>query len=161
MLREILFRGKNPFTKKWHTGLLCHLVDGDEWFISNSHGIATAYKIDPETVGQYTGLTDSNGNKIFEGDIIRYADLYDYECYLESLDNPEAYSEWDLEAMWTVDAVVYGGDYYPAFDLHKHGFDANALSELHESGLYHYEVVGNIHDNPELVKGEISGGGRS
>lgn len=108
-------------------------------------------------VEQYTGLTDKNGKRIFEGDIIRYADLYDYNCYLESIDNPEVYDNIDLGNIWTIDEVVYGIKVsYPAFDLNKHDFETNGLSELSESGQYFYEVIGNIHDNSELLKGGAS-----
>ena len=166
-MREILFRGKSAEDGKWFTGQLLHfkspvsekelnvVVEGCEWDDSNEwFNIGRRAKVVPETVGQYTGLTDRNGKKIFEGDIIRYADLYDYNCYLESIDNPEVYDNIDLGNIWTIDEVVYGIKVgYPAFDLNKHDFETNGLSELSESGQYFYEVIGNIHDNPELLKG--------
>lgn len=166
-MREILFRGKSVEDGKWFTGQLlrlkssvsgkelnvivegCEWDDSDEWF-----NIFKMAKVVPETVGQFTGLTDNNGKRIFEGDIIRYADLYDYNCYLESIDNPEVYDNIDLGNIWTIDEVVYGIKVgYPAFDLKKHDFETNGLSELSESGQYFYEVISNIHDNPELLKG--------
>lgn len=156
-MREILFRGKRKDNGEW--------VQGDLW--CNPYGkraicIVSQFsdqsttggnEVIPETVGQYTGLTDENGKKIFEGDIIRYADLYDYNCYLESIDNPEVYDNVDLSYILTIDEVVYGiKDGYPAFDLNKHDFEANGLSELSESGQYFYEVIGNVCDNPELLE---------
>ena len=158
MNREILFRGKRKDNGEWVQGdLWCNPYGEREICIVspiNNQGTTGGNEVIPETIGQYTGLTDKNGRKIFEGDIIRYADLYDYNCYLESIDNPEVYDNIDLGNIWTIDEVVYGIKVgYPAFDLNKHDFETNGLSELSESGQYFYEVIGNIHDNPELLKG--------
>lgn len=157
-IRTIIFRGKRKDNGEWIEGSLCTTIPSDEDFYTISYfdfeGYYVEKKVIPETVGQYTGLTDNNGKKIFEGDIIRYADLYDYNRYLESIDNPEVYDNIDLGNIWTIDEVVYGIKVgYPAFDLNKHDFETNGLSELSESGQYFYEVIGNIHDNPELLKG--------
>ena len=153
-MREIVFRGKRADNGKWIQGSL--FSEGTRFEIvrstCNTVGIE-GVEVIPETIGQYTGLKDNNGKRIFEGDIIRYADLYDYNCYLESIDNPEVYDNIDLGNIWTIDEVVYGIKVgYPAFDLNKHDFETNGLSELSESGQYFYEVIGNIHDNPELLK---------
>lgn len=156
-MREILFRGKREDNGQWVIGFLSktrgldnklHIcIDYEE------KGLMCSSIVVPTTIGQYTGLTDKNGTKIFEGDIIRYADMYDYNCYLESLDNTEAYDKIDFGYIWTVDEIVYGiKTGYPAFDLNNHDWDCNGLSELNESGNYFYEVIGNIHDNLELLR---------
>ena len=166
-MREILFRGKRIDNGEWVEGQLLYfkasvgtevlalIVESCEWDNSNEwFNLGKRAKVIPETVGQYTGLEDKNGKRIFEGDIIRYADLYDYNCYLESIDNLEVYDNIDLGNIWAIDEVVYGIKVgYPAFDLNKHDFETNGLSELSESGQYFYEVIGNIHDTPELLKG--------
>lgn len=160
-MRDIIFRGKRNDTGEWVEGYyVClggtyHYILTGKLVISHGTVLFKKYIVIPETVGQYTGLTDINGKKIFEGDIIRYADMYDYNCYLESLDNVEAYDGVDYGNIWTVDEVVYGIKVgYPAFDLNRHDFEVNGLSELVESRQYQYEVVGNIYDNPEMLKGE-------
>ena len=159
-MREILFRGKRIDNGEWVEGFY-HFA---KWYLNGNFtgkityyirpiGAQDAYQVDPKTVGQFTGLTDKNGKKIFEGDIIRYADEYKYRMYLESLECPEEYEGVDFSDLWTVDEVIYGIKVgYPAFDLRKHDFESNGLSELHESCNYFYEVIGNIHDNPELLE---------
>lgn len=151
-MREILFRGKAKIGEMWVYGDLRQWSEKRKGIYS--YKLGHTIEVIPETIGQYTGLTDINGTKIFEGDIIRYADMYDYNCYLESLDFPEEYEENAFENMWTIDEVVYGIKVgYPAFDLNKHDWEVNGLSNLNESGQYFYEVIGNIHDNPELLGG--------
>ena len=134
-MREILFRGKTPSQDK-------HFDDG-EWvqgfytcFNGKEHRIYSGYSetdcgdyypdwcnVRPETVGRYTGLTDKNGKKIFEGDIVEYA--RDEEI------GEIAYHE--SEAMFVVEFDTWLTD----FD-HMYGKDL--------------EVIGNIHDTPELLR---------
>lgn len=142
-MREILFRGKRKDNGEWVTsgniirfnpedgetpifipGLnercLC-VHDADDNILSFEK--ANFYKVDPDTVGQFTGLTDKNGTKIFEGDI-----------------------------------VLITGYEYPALIRFRHcGFEylhrcvATQLSMLVGTDA-EFEVIGNIHDNPELLR---------
>lgn len=126
-MREVLFRGK-ALCGKWVEGLP-YEVDGVIGCIRVKEQIQdiifyTTYKVIPETVGQYTGLTDKNGKKIFEGDIVLYA--RDEEL------GQISYHEG--EAMFVVEFDTWVTD----FD-HMYGKDL--------------EIIGNIHDNPELMKG--------
>lgn len=157
-MREILFRGAQKVDGSksliWYEGSLIIETDdytGErEYYIQNENG---SYLVIPETVGQYTGLTDKNGKKIFEWDIVRYADIDEYQYYLECKKSPEDYDEKLFENMWTIGYITYGNKLgYPAFDMNIHDFECNALSELYVSHQYFYEVIGNNHDNPELLK---------
>jgi len=158
MDREILFKAKHEDNGEWVEGSLS-IQNGE---ITNDGKRIFEYRImglrgeidyvDPATVCQYTGLTDSNGKKIWENDIIRYADKLEFNCYVESLENPEDYEGYVYRDIFTVDKVVCGiGHDYPAFDLYDHQFDCNGLSEL-IGGNWHFEVIGNIFDNPELLE---------
>lgn len=160
-MREILFRGKRIDNGEWEEGFVFDdgLIDSEKMFIGsivieNNKITGRCFcEVDPSTVGQYTGLKDKNGKRIFEGDIIKYAYNLDYDCYLESIERPEDYEGCDYSDIFTIDKVVYCDESdYPAFDLDKHNFDCNGLAELVASMEYHYEVIGNIHDNPEPME---------
>lgn len=125
MNREILFRGKDRYNS-WVFGLLWKKKhnDGDRIYISHfpdSDDFEDVVWVIPETVGQFTGLLDKNGKKIFEGDIV------------------ESYAVYGLvvfeDGMFTLDKsanVNFGGHKQPLCY-----FDA-------------IEVTGNIHDNKEI-----------
>ena len=135
-MREILFRGKRIDNGELIEGF--YAKSGDRNFILIDNDFAVGYvimkEVYPETVGQFTGLTDKNGKKIFEGDIVRYQPEY----WCEPLQSVVGYcaDKWN----------------YPAFDLKDHDYEANGLQCAHEEGGC--EVIGNIHDNPELLEVE-------
>ena len=151
-MREILFRGKGTsgFSNgKWREGYYVK----DFWMPTNKgYGIIPSNQedggyceVDPATVGQYTGLTDKNGNKIFEGDLLD-GDKYPYI-------NDTGEHNYFAEVVWF--------DNCPAFGLciHKHPLSAvRGISEgncdiIEDFDSSKWEVIGNIHDNPELLKG--------
>lgn len=121
-MREILFRGKG-IKGFWNKGLLAHI--GNAWYISNKAGVATAFEVIPETIGQYTGLTDKNGKRIFEGDIVNFKTIaYTFKKCVVKYD--EQYAR------------------FACIDFNKAGFPMDIS--------FVYEIIGNIHDNPELIK---------
>lgn len=149
-MREILFRGKG-IKGFWDKGLLAHI--GNAWYISNKAGVATAFEVIPETIGQYTGLTDKNGTKIFEGDIFKFNDEVWESCYTSCGDE---YDSWEVENY----GVVGFDEDRVCFDFIKYKFNENSVeADLHENHdiefadfISELEVIGNIHDNPELLE---------
>lgn len=136
-MREILFRGKT-YNDKWVQGLLVQMDDHLTQIRKlGSDGIGYYdYSIVPSTVGQYTGLTDKNGKKIFEGDILKI--IHKYQSPFD--DDTKEYTDITTD-------VVFFDDEGLCFSYGKSPFLCVADNVTAE-----YEVVGNIHDNPELLE---------
>ena len=135
-MREIIFRGKRIDNGEWVNGMpfisknCCKMIfamalhpdfveDGNVYY-------SEGYPVDLETVGQYTGLTDKNGNRIFEGDIIK--------------------------RFWLGAEIIYCVQY----DGENASFIGKAMNKrgftTFDTDGEMFEVIGNIHDNPELLE---------
>lgn len=135
-MREILFRGKDKENGKWITGFLVSSKHIGDW--------VTAWTVDPKTVGPFTGLTDKNGKKVFEGDILKFTDTnaeYEWIGKVE-FGNPNAEYNWGFQ-------LVYISGTKPNTDI-------LLWFDMEETGAF-CEVIGNIHDNPELLGGAEDG----
>ena len=134
-MREILFRGKRTDNGKWIYGNYCYveLIDksGYEDLIIEQPADGETRRVIPKTVGQYTGLKDKNGKRIFEGDIV----------YCKSrLDNANM-------------VVIFEcGQFRMVLSENYRSYQTN--SGFYDINCFDKEVIGNIHDNPELLKGE-------
>ena len=149
-MRRILFRGKRKDNGEWVYGdLIKNLIYdgrekemriGDIYFEHNEdiHGTAVR-KVIPETVGQFIGICDKNGNKIFEGDIIHIKCGYGLSAFVGK--GIVFFDEKRLQ--FRVKSVK------PAsFDSEK----GNVYDECDFTVIDSYEVIGNIHDNPRLLE---------
>lgn len=134
-MREILFRGKREDNREWVEGSLSFeygeaTQDGNRKVDYRILGMrCDCDYVIPETVGQYTGLTDKNGKKIFEGDIVKdhESGLYGEVVFATAQDG------FDGISGFMVDDINDGLQNY--------------------NGFWHFvEIIGNIHDNPELLK---------
>lgn len=134
-MREILFRGKREDNREWVEGSLSleygeATQDGNRKVDYRILGMrCDCDYVIPETVGQYTGLTDKNGKKIFEGDIVKdhESGLYGEVVFSTAQDG------FDGMSGFMVDDINDGLQNY--------------------NGFWHLvEIIGNIHDNPELLK---------
>ena len=121
---DIVFRGKSKSTGEWVEGSLIgndvivgKIVEFEEDYFCTEFW----YKVDPETVGQFTGMTDKKGKKLFEGDV---------------------YSMGEKNILYVV-----------IFD--KSQFIGKQVGNRSLAGLEYWksdiEIIGNIHDNPELL----------
>ena len=129
-MREILFRGKakNRFRSPWVEGYFMDIIgDGTPYIATitptnDKEAIIDGEIVIPETIGQYIGLTDKNGKKIFEGDFIKFFN----HIYKVEFDERTCKFSGRLREQWSAQLSK---------DLEKQ-----------------YEVIGNIHDNPQLLK---------
>ena len=167
-MREILFRGKRADYGEWIEGYYAkqsnhacfahelkyqHFIFKDVCLDFNLGGLQE-FEIIPETVGQYTGLTDKNGVRIFEGDIFKFDDEVWESSYTS------CGTEYDSFAVENYGVVGFDED-MARFDFIKYKFSENSVeADLHENHTIDFsefvcelEVIGNIHDNPELVEG--------
>ena len=143
-MRERLSRGKRVDNGGWTYGYLfkCWGRSYLLWGMDGDNPIKE--EVYPETVGDYTGLTDKNGKGICEGDIVRlhyFYTAYDYNTL-------GAYEEED-----TFVATIRIWDMGVGFDR-ADGKGCGYLHELIESPQDEIEVIGTIHDNPELLEEE-------
>ena len=115
-MREILFRGKRIDSGEWVYGNMYKIAIDLNPFILTGGKRGCSYQVDGETVGQYTGLKDKNGNNIFEGDILALRNGIPCVVRFEN----------------------------GAFVLENTSIPMRFANK--------FEVIGNVHDNPELLE---------
>ena len=138
-MRTIKFRGKRNHSEEWHYG---HYTQGAFFHPASEEGTVRhlihadmLYDVNPATVGQFTGLYDNDGKEIYEGDLIEV--------------NGRLFGvvEWHKDGYFFINDTIVGvrndgGEYSPIGEMVRyfsnHGHD--------------FSVIGNIHDNPELLK---------
>ena len=155
-MREILFRGKTD-NGEWVEGYYVYDESGQTTeeptvYICylNQHPCGWAllpYKVIPETVGQYTGLTDKNGTKIFEGDI-----------FVDKEDEIASVVEFRNGMFCLVDYGITGALMPYGYDETAGGFGECDCQPMDNYNIYTMQIDGNIHDNPELLKGGADNG---
>ncbi|MCM1079110.1 MAG: YopX family protein [Bacteroidales bacterium] len=150
MNRIIKFRGKDFQTGEWLYGdlrqRLGYLPSIIELYSNNGKVDYCEVSVKEDTIGQYTGLKDKNGMEIYEGDIMR-SDKY-------PLSNDDVKDKYFVKVIWAVNeprfllSVFNNPKTNAESDTNKlyYWFDEDTVKE--------FEVIGNIHDNPELLKKE-------
>lgn len=141
MSREIKFRGKSVSTGKWLYGYLGEvkvkvlqsiykekvIFENLEWFNTDNFGyVVNDYMVDEETIGQYTGLKDKNGTEIYEGDIVLQ----------------QGYNGKKMPMVVRFENGAFIVGYHKGSSTRKRPMLVSSKCE----------VIGNIFDNPELIK---------
>lgn len=170
-MREILFRGKDDESTDFVYGLLslerdcrnpkmlCTVKPCIVW--RESELLYSSFVI-PETIGRYTGLTDKNGKKIFEGDIVQYLTYDDFDCQ-----SVVKFGEYKQDGS----SGEYGARICLGFYVEVDNFTCPDWCENEPECFSDYqkqqnileianecEVIGNIYDNPELLEGDKDNG---
>ena len=119
MQREIKFRGKRVDTGQWVYGYYVERFNNDHVIyaseIHNGDCFLVAYSVIPETVGQYTGLKDENGKKIYDGDIVVFEDMTSTEsgyCWgnFDDMEYDEEREDYKISKGW-FEAVTYAEEF--------------------------------------------------
>ncbi len=140
MVRKIKFRGKDIDTGEWRYGYLSFFYtagrDKNGFILTDKAQIYSqedgrCYDVLAETVGQFTGKTDKNKKEIYEGDIVR---VYSKD------------GTFNIVVKWSNDSMGFMACYVDG-NQSPFSWFTNLLT-------YELEVIGNIHDNPELLKGD-------
>lgn len=136
MNNRYIFRGKRKDNGAWVDGNLVYTRTTTLGVVTEIYTLEMRYEVIPKTVGQYTGLKDKNGKKIFEGDIVES----------RASENKEDWKRW----------VVQFTDGSFCFEREiprkrKYKYEQNLLG-IDNIELYGLTVIGNIHDNPKLLQ---------
>ena len=129
-MREIQFRGKLIKNNKWVCGDLIHDTQNNVYVYPLwSEGLYIGNRVFPDTVGQFTGLHDKNGTDIYDGDIVHL----------------DAWSPYAMQVVFMEGAFCLAN---------KDGEFLGDIHYIHHAGVEQCTILGNIHDNPELLNKE-------
>ncbi|MDR1902055.1 MAG: YopX family protein [Treponema sp.] len=142
-MRQILFRGKRKDNGEWDIGHLTMFADYLAMIRPLTYMVE--HKVIPETVGEFTGLTDSKGNKIFEGDIVSFWDGTIQECFDGDIVVETMPDKKFKKCPKQRREIVFNKGVFRLKNNHGIECFLDAETEL--------EVIGNIHDDKKLLEG--------
>ena len=160
-MREILFRGKRQYNGAWVEGCLYRDLYGNykirEHKVYDDDVYMDDYNIIPESISEFTGLTDQNGKKVFEGDIVEYehelSGFLRFELGEDYKPRRSHSCHWDDKHY-----LHYKRNYAVEWKekdarwILRNGSDQHDLRRTSLS-MHNGVIISNIHDNPELLKG--------
>ena len=171
-MREILFRGKRLDTKEWVTGYPFHgdvecnkMIVVKELTANNKTSFYSAFfDVDPESIGQYTGREDINGEKLFEGDIVQVRDVWfppedTEDLSLDQID--EIFFKEEIPGGYDKEITKYPGSHHYRYHKNyqvvwsKKRVQFELKNDRDIQPLYdgqRFTIIGNAIDNPELLK---------
>ena len=156
-MREILFRGKRVDNGEWVEGYYAKATHHwhkkgihEDWIItgaSQNGGWFTlqgSHAVIPESIGQYTTLKDKNGKRIFEGDILK-GERYPFR---------DGYGDYNYfaEVFWSINSPAFGIYTFKNPKSNVGGSSTGNCDYLEDFASEDWEIIGNVHDNPELVE---------
>ena len=157
MQRQIKFRAKGRYTGEWVSGSLLH-YNLDYFFglddslttyefcyiwLENAKEDGRRVEVDKNTLGQFTGLYDNNGKEIYEGDIVVFGSLGD-----------DAFDDCPFEVKWFDGRYIIRSKFDDADELCDNlcGVGPGSVGVTADCVRKHFLVIGNIYDNPDLIK---------
>lgn len=160
-MREIKFRGKRIDNGEWVYGTVvnsvndkCYMVHGATEDAVNSNNKVDFYfsEVNPDTIGQYTGLKTKEGKEVWEGDILKIKEYDNLGMLTFTGDELKVFSFQDLTGNlrreWKGE-IKHGNASFFIGDMWLDGLFGDMRCS---SPIYEFEVIGNIHDNPELLE---------
>lgn len=171
MNREIIFRGKRLGNGQWLYGDLMHDNHGDCYIYPiDAENLYAENKVNQDTIGQFSGLLDKNGKRVFEGDILKVDEYSNQVRDLskdKSIDRNEIYDLFSIEELkgklqrTYISRVAFEeGTFcissYPDNDPYLDTFLGCLFGDMKRSyPIFEFEVVGNIYDNPDIKLGRM------
>lgn len=143
-----IYRGKQTYTGEWKEGYLYGVQDRltgkDLFFIVDENN--ESHKVDPETIGEYTGLTDSTGTGIFEGDILE--SFYKKKRIVSVVKYGAFEPEFFYECAEAQGFFLHGMKLYGLYAYDLAGSEMMFVEDMRQA-----KIIGNIYDTPELLGG--------